>query len=143
MIKDYPDTSASTLSALSTDAPTAHSPYTPRQRRTYDSASPSLRSNQPLPPVPLTASHPPEAEPQADQADFKPKVPPKTPGESGLGIQNAGTSLSTAAAEGKLVGPDLGGASVALQRQVRSLDNVERIGRLLTLDLKGNEIRVG
>lgn len=141
MIKDYPDTSASTLSALSTDTPTAHSPYTPRQRRTYDSASPSLRSNQPLPPVPLTASHPPGAESQPDQADLKPKVPPKT--EPGLGIQNGGTSLSTAAAEGKLVGPDLGGASVALQRQVRSLDNVERIGRLLTLDLKGNEIRVG
>lgn len=34
------------------------------------------------------------------------------------------------------------GASLALQRHVRALDSVQRIGRLLTLDLKGNEIRV-
>jgi hypothetical protein len=34
------------------------------------------------------------------------------------------------------------GASVALQRSVRALDQVERIGRLLTLDLKGNDIKV-
>jgi hypothetical protein len=37
---------------------------------------------------------------------------------------------------------DAGGASIALQRSVRALDGVERIGRLLTLDLKGNEIKV-
>jgi len=35
-----------------------------------------------------------------------------------------------------------GSASMALQRSVRALDGVERIGRLLTLDLKGNEIKV-
>jgi hypothetical protein len=37
---------------------------------------------------------------------------------------------------------EFGGASMALQRSVRALDGVERIGRLLTLDLKGNEIKV-
>jgi len=31
---------------------------------------------------------------------------------------------------------------MALQRSVRALDGVERIGRLLTLDLKNNEIKV-
>lgn len=36
--------------------------------------------------------------------------------------------------------PQLGGS--ALQRSVRALDGVERLGNLLTLDLKGNEIRV-
>jgi protein phosphatase 1 regulatory subunit 37 len=45
-------------------------------------------------------------------------------------------------AEGKLSMGELGGASVALQRSVRALEGVERIGRLLTLDLKGNEIKV-
>lgn len=37
---------------------------------------------------------------------------------------------------------DVPGTSTALHRQVRSMDGVERIGRLLTLDLKGNDIRV-
>ena len=44
--------------------------------------------------------------------------------------------------EGRMSSSDAGGASIALQRSVRALDGVERIGRLLTLDLKGNEIKV-
>lgn len=44
--------------------------------------------------------------------------------------------------EGRMSSSDAGGASIALQRSVRALDGVERIGRLLTLDLKGNELKV-
>lgn len=38
--------------------------------------------------------------------------------------------------------PEPAVGSVALQRSVRAMDSVERFGNLLTLDLKGNEIRV-
>lgn len=31
---------------------------------------------------------------------------------------------------------------MAIQRSVRALDGVERIGRLLTLDLKSNDLKV-
>jgi hypothetical protein len=83
-----------------------------------------------------------------------PPVPPKhalsafniNPDGYGNGNGNGhGSGITAASAEGRMSGPDpsIGGASVALQRQVRSLDGVERIGRLLTLDLKGNEIKVG
>jgi hypothetical protein len=38
--------------------------------------------------------------------------------------------------------PEPAVGSAALQRSVRALDSVERFGNLLTLDLKGNEVRV-
>lgn len=66
------------------------------------------------------------------------------PGGGYSAIQDsAGFGLSSAPVEGKLIGSELGGASLALQRSVRALDGVERIGNLVTLDLKGNEIRTG
>lgn len=57
-------------------------------------------------------------------------------------MPSASFGLNQMTAEGKLSNPDHGGASMALQRSVRALDGVERIGRLLTLDLKSNEIKV-
>jgi len=51
---------------------------------------------------------------------------------------SAGYALGSG--DGKL---DIGAPSLALQRSVRALDSVERIGRLLTLDLKGNDIGKG
>lgn len=57
-------------------------------------------------------------------------------------IPSASFAVNATLAEGKLSHAELGGASMALQRSVRALDGVERIGRLLTLDLKSNEIRV-
>lgn len=54
----------------------------------------------------------------------------------------ASSALSHTAAEGRLTATEAGGASVALAKSVRALDGVERIGRLLTLDLKSNEIKV-
>jgi hypothetical protein len=55
---------------------------------------------------------------------------------------SAGTTLS-APAESKPPAHELRGASLALQRSVRALEGVERIGNLVTLDLKGNEIGKG
>jgi protein phosphatase 1 regulatory subunit 37 len=54
----------------------------------------------------------------------------------------ASFSVNAAPVEGRLSHAETGGASMALQRSVRALDGVERIGRLLTLDLKSNEIKV-
>ena len=61
---------------------------------------------------------------------------------SGLGSTANPGWVNMAPVEGKLTPSELGGASMALQRSVRALDGVERIGRLLTLDLKSNDIRV-
>jgi hypothetical protein len=55
---------------------------------------------------------------------------------------SASFAINATSAEGKLSHAEFGGASMALQRSVRALDGVERIGRLLTLDLKSNEIKV-
>lgn len=55
----------------------------------------------------------------------------------------ASSAFNHTAAEWKVSTTELGGASVALARSVRALDGVERIGRLLTLDLKSNDIKVG
>lgn len=55
---------------------------------------------------------------------------------------SASFAVNQTLAEGKVSAPEPGGASMALQRSVRALDGVERIGRLLTLDLKANDIRV-
>ena len=51
-------------------------------------------------------------------------------------------TASFALAEGRISAPEMGGASIALQRSVRALEGVDRIGRLQTLDLKSNDIRV-
>ena len=56
-----------------------------------------------------------------------------------LGLEGG---VNMTSVEGRMSSSDAGGASIALQRSVRALDGVERIGRLLTLDLKGNEIKV-
>lgn len=57
-------------------------------------------------------------------------------------VPSASFAVNAAPVEGRLSHAETGGASMALQRSVRALDGVERIGRLLTLDLKSNEIRV-
>lgn len=158
MIRDYPDSSSSSSSSFTPFHPasstasllvnqpngTAPSPYTPRPRRTMDSLASSLGS-----PTDLTQGL---ANGHVRVHPNGPPVPPKhalsafniNPDGNGNG-HGHGTAITTANAEGRMSGPDpsTGGASVALQRQVRSLDGVERIGRLLTLDLKGNEIKVG
>lgn len=112
-----------------------------------DSLSPSLASSieSPLPPLPPSAKLYTNGlllSPTSE--DGRSTVPPKS--TLGLGVlgpsHESANGTTLASVEGKINGPELGGASIALQRQVRSLDGIERIGRLLTLDLKGNEIKV-
>lgn len=64
-------------------------------------------------------------------------------GGTSIWHDGAGPTLNHTAVEGKLSSAELGGASSALARSVRALDGIERIGRLLTLDLKSNDIKVG
>jgi len=161
MMRDYPDSalagaslspqlsSLSSASSLSTqptfDRSPSPLPYAARRRpaaRTEDEA--------PLPPIPLVISSAAggvttRTLPQG----YKPPAPPKHPlvmpggGNSAMQeIPSASFAVNATLAEGKLSHAELGGASMALQRSVRALDGVERIGRLLTLDLKSNEIRV-
>lgn len=102
-----------------------------------------------LPPIPLVLSSSTDGVKSRTVPDgYKPPPPPKyplgMPGGGNSTIQDGGIlALNAASAEGKLSSNDMGGASSALARSVRALDGVERIGRLLTLDLKSNEIKVG
>lgn len=71
------------------------------------------------------------------QQQSQPQIQQRT--GSFLGMEGG---VNMTSVEGKMSSSELGGASIALQRSVRALDGVERIGKLLTLDLKGNEIKV-
>lgn len=127
MIKDYPDLSASPFSpsATSPSATTTYTPYTPRSRRKLDEG--------PLPDIPVVASnstggitsrHIPssyvrpgmsDSSGDSDDEDDLPPVP----------------VMKEEKMERNL-----------MQTRVRSLDDVQRLGRLVTLDLKGNDLRV-
>ncbi|KAL1407472.1 hypothetical protein Q8F55_006905 [Vanrija albida] len=145
MIRDYPDTASMTFGSGSSDS-TLQLPYAPRSRR----PSPEPPAEDPnLPPIPLVVSSSAggvtsRVVPEGYKAPPPPKHPLVMPGGGYSAIQDsAGFGLSSAPVEGKIIGSELGGASLALQRSVRALDGVERIGNLVTLDLKGNEIRTG
>ena len=142
MIRDYPDSSMpmSSLSPALTSSPTTNSPkpshlsldpstpYTPRTRR---QPIPDPNADDPsLPPIPKVTS----------SGGITSRTIPEgyLPRSSSVLSLEGGVNLTPA--EGRMVGS--GSASMALQRSVRALDGVERIGRLLTLDLKGNEIKV-
>ncbi|WWC61497.1 uncharacterized protein I303_104081 [Kwoniella dejecticola CBS 10117] len=170
MIRDYPD-SALVMSSLSpglSPNPSTQSPLLvpSDSSSTAMAASPNLanasstlpyaariRKNQPplpderdLPPIPLVVSSPIGGVTSRTVPEgYKPPPPPKhplvMPSGGNSAMQDAGNFPITA--EGKMSAPELGGASIALQRSVRALDGVERIGRLLTLDLKANEIKNG
>ncbi|WWC69798.1 uncharacterized protein I206_103741 [Kwoniella pini CBS 10737] len=165
MIRDYPDSTLvmsslspglspnpSTQSPLLVPSDAASSPnptnlpptvpYAARTRKPH----PPLLDERDLPPIPLVISSPTGGVTSRTVPDgYKPPPPPKhplvMPGGGNSAMQDAGNFPITA--EGKMSNPELGGASMALQRSVRALDGVERIGRLLTLDLKSNEIKNG
>jgi len=135
MIRDYPDSSMSmsTFSPTGTSSPTSHNlalestpSYTPRSRRQIPDPNADDAS---LPPIPKVTS--------STTGGITSRTIPE-----GYTASKTGSSLSldVVPVEGRMVGS--GSASMALQRSVRALDGVERIGRLLTLDLKGNEIKV-
>lgn len=135
MIRDYPDSSMSmsTFSPTGTASPTSNQltldstpSYTPRSRRQIPDPNADDAS---LPPIPKVTS--------STTGGITSRTIPE-----GYTAPKTGSSLSLdiVPVEGRMVGS--GSASMALQRSVRALDGVERIGRLLTLDLKGNEIKV-
>ncbi|KAK8870050.1 hypothetical protein IAR55_000620 [Kwoniella newhampshirensis] len=166
MIRDYPD-SLLTMSSLSpslnntspfhqppvpldptTTDPTTQTPYVARARRGQSTPVPNGEERD-LPPIPLVVSSPAGGITSRTLPEgYKPPPPPKhplvMPGGGNSTMQDAGNfPVTHAIAEGKISTTEIGGASMALQRSVRALDGVERIGKLLTLDLKSNEIRNG
>ncbi|WWC85158.1 uncharacterized protein L201_000015 [Kwoniella dendrophila CBS 6074] len=167
MIRDYPD-SAMTMSALSpglSTTSTTQSPLLPSENTASPNPSTSTplpyaartRKPQPdlpnderdLPPIPLVVSSATGGITSRTVPEgYKPPPPPKhplvMPGGGNSAMQDSGNfTVTQTTAEGKMSSAELGGASMALQRSVRALDGVERIGRLLTLDLKSNEIKNG
>ena len=166
MIRDYPESaismsafspglsaslSSTSLASIEQQLSPSPSPIPYRQRLPQSSP---LKSVTALPPVPApNDSSSPIAsksmrrtisEEYRPPSSVKPRRPISpnalSPSRDTSDLRNA--SLNRAHAEGKLTSAEMGGASMALQRSVRALDGVERIGRLLTLDLKGNDIRV-
>ncbi|WVQ98412.1 hypothetical protein IAU59_005535 [Kwoniella sp. CBS 9459] len=126
-------------------------PYAARTRRTHPPATSGANNNEErdLPPIPLVVSSATGGVTSRTVPEgYKPPPPPKhplvMPGGGNSSMQDAGNfPVSHTTAEGRMTAAELGGASMALQRSVRALDGVERIGRLLTLDLKSNEIKNG
>ncbi|BEI92903.1 uncharacterized protein CcaverHIS019_0505310 [Cutaneotrichosporon cavernicola] len=140
MIRDYPDTSAfGTLSGAGTELP-----YAARQRKTLPELPPDDPNLPPVPALSSTGGVTTRVDPEGYKPPPAPKHPLVMPGGGYSAMQeSASFSLNSSAVEGKLSAPEFGGASLALQRSVRALDGVERIGRLVTLDLKSNDIRNG
>ncbi|RSH95673.1 hypothetical protein EHS25_000765 [Saitozyma podzolica] len=172
MIRDYPD-SALTMSSLTptlSTTPSMHNPsipnldssspnpgyvtYAARSRRPISealaAAAAAKDDDSSLPPIPLVVSSATGGVTSRTLPEgYKPPPPPKNPlvmpsgGNSAMQDSSVfGAHVTATQAEGKVFSPGEG-ASVALQRSVRALDQVERIGRLLTLDLKGNDIKNG
>ncbi|ORX39593.1 hypothetical protein BD324DRAFT_654814 [Kockovaella imperatae] len=157
MIRDYPDSamsmssfspgltaSVSNSSLASFDQQLSPSPSPiPQSRQRRPPASP-LKEEIALPPSP-SLSHNNQVLQNQHLSNGKTTHAAKSalpvPNASSRDVNQSG--VNTVPVEGKLSHAEFGGASMALQRSVRALDGVERIGRLLTLDLKGNEIRNG
>lgn len=164
MIRDYPDStslpsmsdsmtrSSSTQSLRDIHNPASNTPrggtYTARSKRSHPTTDAYPADDKTLPPIPLvTSSSGGGITTRTIPDGYKPPLPSKqaaatSSGSNSVFHDSALLGVHGAAVEGRMSSPELGGASIALQRNVRALDGVERIGRLLTLDLKSNEIRV-
>lgn len=169
MIRDYPDStiSMSSLSpalssmqsnSLVSPSPSLvsldsaaqqhqlpHTPYKPRSRRTAPPPIIADADDQNLPPIPhVTTSAAGGITSRTLPEGYKASSAGGGGGGGGGGGSLLGLEggVNVTPVEGKMSASEFGGASMALQRSVRALDGVERIGRLLTLDLKGNEIKV-
>lgn len=160
MIRDYPDSSSmgalaptmttgstmqSSTSTINPDRSASPIPYAARRRPAQrPPQAEGQLGESPLPAIPLVVSTPTTGVTSRTLPEgYKPPPPPKNPLVMPTGgLDGVSTGLSNTPVEGKLTQGDLGGASMALQRSVKALEGVERIGRLLTLDLKGNEIKV-
>lgn len=146
MIRDYPDSAAiSSLAPLVNSHHDNSLPYVPRAWRQQGPPRPNA-DNVDLPPIPLvTSSSAGGVTSRVVPDGYKPPPAPKhplvMPGGGYSAIQDG--ALNSVPAEGKLSHAEQGVASLALQRSVRALDGVERVGRLVTLDLKNNDIGRG
>lgn len=138
MIRDYPDTTTATLSPLGIGEQPAT--YAPRQRRGIPPPPPVDDSN--LPPIPLVTSSGGGVTHRVVPEGYKPPPPSDNAFVMPGGGYSAMQETSTFGGDDVKLRAERG-ASLALQRSVRALENVERIGRLRTLDLKGNDIRQG
>lgn len=148
MIRDYPDSAAiSSLAPLVNSHNDSSLPYVPRAWRQQQGPPRTPNSdNADLPPIPLvTSSSAGGVTSRVVPDGYKPPPAPKhplvMPGGGYSAIQDG--ALNAIPAEGKLSHAEQGVASLALQRSVRALDGVERVGRLVTLDLKNNDIGRG
>lgn len=168
MIRDYPDSSPAITTlpphltatattqipsnqSLESNITPTHTPYAARARRIspqpIQASDTPINQETPLPQIPLVLSSPAgESTSRPTTEGYKPP-PPKHPlvmpaNGHPASLETGNLGLTSASVEGKMSAADLGGASMALQRSVRALDGVERIGSLLTLDLKSNEIKV-
>lgn len=146
MIRDYPDSAAiSSLAPLVNSHNDNSLPYVPRAWRQQGPPRPNA-DNADLPPIPLvTSSSAGGVTSRVVPDGYKPPPAPKhplvMPGGGYSAIQDG--ALNSVTAEGKISHAEQGVASLALQRSVRALDGVERVGRLVTLDLKNNDIGRG
>lgn len=145
MIRDYPDSAAiSSLAPLVNSHHDNSLPYVPRAWRQQGPLRPNADND--LPPIPLvTSSSAGGVTSRVVPDGYKPPPAPKhplvMPGGGYSAIQDG--ALNSVSAEGKISHAEQGVASLALQRSVRALDGVERVGRLVTLDLKNNDIGRG
>ncbi len=138
MMKDYPDAAAtgpgrvasSLSSSVAATPEKSTSALPPARDSTVSSAAMSREESQDS-----IATAPPRGESSAVQP------PPRHPALSGQGTptpaSRALSRIDTAARR-----EQERGTSLAITRQVKMMENVETVGHLQTLDLKGNEIRV-
>lgn len=160
MIRDFPDAalSTTTLSPSLATAPNIHNatlpgsdratspiPYAARTRRPRIS---NESNDSPLPHIPLVISSSTggitsRSLPNGHVASQPSRNHPNKRTQNVPTIRGGPSpDASPTEAEGRAASSDNGVASIALARSVRALDRVERIGRLWTLDIKSNEIKV-
>jgi protein phosphatase 1 regulatory subunit 37 len=168
MIKDYPDVSTTTSSPFTpssvdgsaaaastsssgsgttTSTTVTYAPYTPRGRRppAASGVTHAVDDGAVLPEIPSVASN--------STGGITRRVVPASYRRPGMDSSSGSSGSSSAGSDSDddlpLRSEAKGGAAGRdavvgrmMQTRVRALDDVQRLGRLVTLDLKGNDLRV-
>jgi len=153
MIRDYPENAPAALSALPnlnvsglntpSETPDSTQPLSRRRQASAEPSSSDTAEDASLPAIPLVVSSSNGGITTRTVPDgYRPPDPSNHFATIGGVTQEAEMPNGNSAGETGNSAAGNGGPSVALQRSVRALDGVDRIGRLLTLDLKSNEIKV-